>query len=42
MLRLLVDGLATKYPEAKVIGHNTISDKACPSFDVGEWNDRGN
>jgi len=42
MLRILVDGLQAKYPEAKVIGHNDISDKACPSFDVGEWNARGN
>lgn len=42
MLRILVDGLKTRYPDAKVIGHNEISDKACPSFDVGEWNGRGN
>lgn len=41
MLRILVDGLQTRYPDAKVIGHNEISEKACPSFDVGEWNDRG-
>ena len=30
LLRMLVD----RYPEAKIIGHNDISDKACPSFDV--------
>tara|TARA_R100000544_G_scaffold23973_2_gene12055 strand:+ start:377 stop:799 length:423 start_codon:yes stop_codon:yes gene_type:complete len=25
------------YPNAKVIGHNEISEKECPSFDVQKW-----
>ena len=42
MLSILVDGLSAKYPEAKIIGHNEVADKACPSFDVQEWmNARG-
>jgi N-acetylmuramoyl-L-alanine amidase len=36
-LRELVAQLLTKYPDAKVIGHNEISHKSCPSFDVQEW-----
>ena len=37
MLTRLVDGLKTKYPDSKVIGHNNVSSKTCPNFDVGEW-----
>lgn len=37
MLDLLVDGLLAKYPDARIIGHNEVADKACPSFDVAEW-----
>ena len=37
MLTRLVDGLTAKYPEARVIGHNDVSSKTCPNFDVGEW-----
>jgi N-acetylmuramoyl-L-alanine amidase len=33
----LLQVLRQKYPNAKIIGHNEISDKACPSFDVQEW-----
>lgn len=25
------------YPQARIIGHNEISSKACPSFDVQQW-----
>ena len=30
----LVNGLKVKYPKATVIGHNSVSSKECPSFDV--------
>ena len=36
-LGAVVDTLTNKYPNAKVIGHNDISKKDCPTFDVGEW-----
>ena len=29
--------LKIQYPEADVIGHNEISEKECPSFDVQKW-----
>jgi len=35
-----VDTLLEKYPSAKLIGHNEISEKACPTFNVGEWYDK--
>lgn len=37
MLRLLIDGLVKKYPGVKLLGHNDISSKACPSFNVVDW-----
>ena len=33
----LVKQLKSNYPEADVIGHNEISEKECPSFDVQKW-----
>lgn len=38
-LDIVIDYLELLYPDAEVIGHNDVSDKACPSFDVGEWNE---
>ena len=29
--------LKTEYPDADVIGHNEISEKECPSFNVKKW-----
>ena len=34
----LIDQLEEKYLGVKVIGHNEISKKECPTFDVQEWN----
>ena len=33
----LVKQLKIEYSEADVIGHNEISEKECPSFDVQKW-----
>ena len=37
MLRELVEELLEKYPDADVIGHNDVSKKDCPCFNVKEW-----
>ncbi len=41
MLWVLIKGLEAIYPDAKVIGHNDVSSKTCPNFDVGEWYEDG-
>jgi len=33
LMRELID----MFPKATIIGHNEISNKDCPSFDVQEW-----
>jgi N-acetyl-anhydromuramyl-L-alanine amidase AmpD len=36
-LYTLVQDMMGEYPMAKVIGHNEVSSKFCPSFDVQAW-----
>ena len=33
----LLNQIKVDYPGLKIIGHNEISSKECPSFDVQEW-----
>jgi len=36
-LEIYVRFMILRHPEIKIVGHNQISNKGCPSFDVGSW-----
>ena len=36
-LKKLLDVLCVTFPNADIIGHNDVSEKSCPCFDVKEW-----
>jgi len=38
-MRQLLKSLRKSYPKAKIAGHNAFSNKACPCFDVSEYDD---
>ena len=36
-LKLYVKDFQQRFPEVKIVGHNELADKDCPSFDVQQW-----
>jgi len=39
ILRELIEDLVEQYPGADIVGHNELSKKDCPCFDVQKWRD---